>query len=172
MADTRPHLAAYLFSALFPLAFTGLGTMMLSLAAPILFDGFTARDWPEAPGHVMESRIEEVEVGSGGPNSKHWYELRLVYRFEVAGQQWRGSRIGLYPEQRQLLPAQQLLRETPPGLPVRVFYDPADPGRALLDRTVGWGTWALLAGSLPLLLAGWALCVGWVRAFRAGKPPP
>ena len=165
----RPNLFVVLMVGVFPLGFTGLGTTLLFVALPPLGESLMARSWPEVPGRVVQAQVVEVDQGGWGQGSKRTYTTLLEYEYQVAGKTYRADRTGLWPELR----IQRLREETaarhPPGQPVRVFHDPADPARALLDRSVGAGHHGPGAGGLVMLALGFMMCVGYVRGVQRGE---
>ena len=64
--------------------------------------------------------------------------------------------------------AREFVAAHPPGTAVRVFHDPANPTRSLLDRSIGSGTWAMAIGGLPSLALGVVMLIGFSRAVRRG----
>ncbi len=137
------------FALLFFAILIGGSGFLLSLAAPRLIESWSAKSWTQVQGHVTDVRVEEIQRDTG---SKRWYEVTVVYAFKANGQLHQGDRLGLWPERLQRDPARELARNYPIGDPVQVYYDPADPRRSLLDRSVGGGTW-LIAGIGVLVLA-------------------
>lgn len=127
----------------------GGGGFLLSLAAPRLIESWSARSWTQVQGQVTDVRVEEIQRDTG---SKRWYEVTVAYTFEANGRVHRGDRLGLWPVRLQRDPARELARSFPVTDPVTVYYDPSDPARSLLDRSVGGGTW-LIAGIGVLVLA-------------------
>ena len=166
--NPRPSLVLMVIVGLIPLAFAAFGAFLLIAAWPKVIEGWTASAWPEAAGRVVEARMPKVERESTGPGSKTWYELQLSYDFEAGGRTHRGDRTGLWPESRQLVDAREFVAAHPPGTAVRVFHDPANPTRSLLDRSIGGGTWAMAIGGLPSLALGVVMLIGFSRAVRRG----
>ena len=134
---------------------------------------------PGSPGGVLAAgeRADRV-VGRGRPHGaarapqheRHGWAHRLrhrrddrdanfadiAYEFAVAGKTFRGSRIDLGVDFRNVDVAQRL-RRYPPGAVVTVFYDPRDPAQCILERDdpknlhAAWLGVAVLAG---LIVAG------------------
>ena len=164
----RPGLIAVLVTALIPLAFTVAGAFLLIHAWPPLIEGLSAQSWPDTSGRVIETRVVEVHLESQGPGTKRWFEVRVTYTFDAAGRTHRGDRTGLWPERRLGQQARALAAGYPPGQPVSVYYNPSDPARSMLDRSIGGGTWAMAIAGVPLFALGVAMCIGFVRGVRRG----
>ena len=109
-----------------------------------------ARSWPETAGTVVSSHVRAFGAGSpaeaGDPNR---YVHMLRYQYSVDGAKFVGSDLGLADS--TFLPPRTALRrvvEIPRGSAVRVYYDPRNPSRSVLDREYPWvaiTTWTILA---------------------------
>src|SRR5262245_38871502 len=109
--------------------------MSLALAAfglaAILLAGWSramnrkAAAWPEVGGEIVRSSLEY------DPHDSDRDSLTIVYRYSVGGIPFESSRASysFRPVSRE-----RRLRDYPVGRKVTVFYDPADPGRAVLER--------------------------------------
>ena len=117
--------------------------------------------WREAPGKVVEVRIEELEMGAGA--KKRWYEVRLSYVFDAAGRTTKGQRIGFTVEGRQKTEVEKYAATFYPGQEVRVFYNSSNPARSVLERTVGGSAWAMLVGGTLLSAFGLGFTVSSLR---------
>ncbi len=93
--------------------------------------------WPSVDGQVIESRIDDAHLEMTKPI--------LRYRYAVAGREHVGFRASFsgYGVSRAAMEA--LIRPYPLGATVRVYYNPADPALAVLDRTTesDWAYWLL-----------------------------
>jgi hypothetical protein len=135
----------------FPLAALGFGSD--------LFQYWSTRAsarWPVADGRVTGGRIEIVEVPRGKSAILYDTEYRPVvtYAYEVAG----AGRSNDIPATRykNREEAEEVLRSYPVGAPLRVYYDPDDPGTAVLQtgdgsafRSLGF---TLIGAALPFLI--------------------
>jgi len=83
---------------------------------------WSARSWDSVEGRVIESRLS-----SGRPRSSIRYEYR------VQGRTLTGNRVGLFQVEGPGF-SHASVQRYPLGAPVRVFYDPAAPTRAVLER--------------------------------------
>ena len=103
--------------------------------------------WPHTDGVVIESHVALV---SGGPD-----EAVVSFRYAVGGKHFAGSRIG-YLQLTTERSARKFVDEHPAGSRVIVFYDPANPGRAVL-RTGGTttGVITLLIGIALIGVSRW-----------------
>ena len=119
--------------------------------------------WPVADGRVTGGRIEIVEVPRGKSAVLYDTEYRPVvaYAYEVAGATCRNDIPAIRLKSRA--EAEEVLRSYPVGTPLRVYYDPEDPGTAVLDsgdesafRSLGF---TLLWAALPFLMT--SLLIAW-----------
>lgn len=107
-----------------------------------------ARRWPSVMGRIVSSapgfaltRVDNREM----PRNERI--ANISYAFEVAGRTYQGKRVTLAEKTAESEVA-DLLARYPVGKIVTVFYDPADPSNAVLDREMPKG---VLAGCLTLI---------------------
>ena len=86
-----------------------------------------AADWPGVPGVIVRSEFNRAHEGDND-------SLRIEYEYHVGGVLQRGSTLSYIG-----LPAggdakAALAARYPVGLEVTVYHDPAEPGRAVLER--------------------------------------
>jgi hypothetical protein len=122
-----------------------------------------SRSWPFVPGRVIGASCREDVIRGGSDSSDSdttWYVPLVQYEYEVGGQAYRGNRIG-FSEERQVSreKAFQVLEAFPVGHPVTVFYDPAKPRDAILQRAnrgnifLAVAAWVLVAAGLAMLFS-------------------
>lgn len=104
--------------------------------------------WAPVTATVVESEAVWGLSTHGARTAWTWLP-RFTYQYEVGGQVYRGGRIAFY-RRCTGSSAQGLVERHPTGSRVRVFYDPARPEEAVLDRSFP-GLW-----SLPILTAMFA----------------
>ncbi len=167
--NPRPSLFQILIILMIPLFFTIGGAFLLINAWPRVVEGLSARSWPHASGEVVETQMFEVDQGGWGPGTKRWYEVRVKYAFDVGGTTVTAERTTLRRNLWQLLEARALTESYPTGKAVTVYYNPADPSRALLDRSIGGLTWTMEIGGIPVTLLGLVMLVGWTRGVRRSR---
>lgn len=110
--------------------------------------------WPTVPGTIVTSFVEEFDSGQ----RRRWNDGRVreivvqftpvvEYRYEVAGQTLLSRTI---QADQTLAGSEQFARDYvdryAPGTDVMVAYDPANPARAALEPTNGFGATFLIAG--------------------------
>jgi hypothetical protein len=111
--------------------------------------------WPVADGRVTDGRIEIVERARG--KSAIMYDTEylpaVTYAYEVAGTPCSNGIPATSLKNRE--EAEEVLRSYPVGTPLRVYYDPDDPGTATLEtgdgsafRSLGF---TLIWAALPFL---------------------
>jgi hypothetical protein len=118
--------------------------------AKAMFDIWSARastHWRVAEGRVTDSTIEIHEYtrrGWIGWDTVQEYLPKVAYAYEAAGSTYKNdlTAFGLSPLESRG-DAERMLRGYPKGAPVRVHYDPDDPGTSVLQSTGGWAFKAL-----------------------------
>ncbi|MHC5540007.1 DUF3592 domain-containing protein [Singulisphaera rosea] len=146
-----------------------LGAIIIIAAAPVsgyfLGQAFlTARasvNWPTVPGVLTQAKVRDPGIGG--------FHADVVYIYTVAGRQFAGTRIRASDgEHKQREGAEQALRGLAPGQQVTVHYDPADPGRSLLQTGAGFQEYAQLFVPVGMLSYGIYLLVSLRRSRRRG----
>lgn len=124
-----------------------------------------ARRWPSvvgriessAPGFVL-TRMDNREM----PRNER--VAKILYTFEVAGKTYQGTRV-TFAEKTAESEVAELLTRYPAGKIVTVFYDPADPFNAVLDREMPKD---VLPGCLALIVVGVLALAGVIYLANAG----
>lgn len=90
-----------------------------------------ASTWPETTGTIITSEVDREY----GDDSDATYSAGIVYTYEVNGKTYKGNRIAYasnaYSSAAQ---AQIVCDRFPVGAKVPVYYDPAKPNKAVLER--------------------------------------
>jgi len=137
-------------------------------------DAIRSSSWSTAEGRIVDSSIDKER------GRRSWgYVLRVDYEYSVDGLTYRGDRV-LYLDDVRAGTGDALRRERDrlgyqSGNPVRVYYDPDEPGRAVLRPGLGVGLAVLLMLAAILTLAGAAYLATWWRrvwlSLRGSRPP-
>jgi protein-S-isoprenylcysteine O-methyltransferase Ste14 len=120
-----------------------------------------ARDWPQTTGQVVWSGIYETKVREYrrvGVSRTRWatrYGPRVVYTYTIDGVRHQAERLqmGWALVFSEASGAEQTAARYPAGSQVTVYYNPANPAEATLDRRIGWGTRMLWLVALGVVLA-------------------
>jgi hypothetical protein len=150
----------------FLLVFIGAGIYALSLYGREKKKGTETQTWPAVSGRVVEAYVaEDVQVDSEGDRNRV-FAPRVVYEYEVNGQTYRGDRlrIGIESFIGSRRRVEQELARYPVGSAVTVYYNPANPAEAVLQRGVGSRA-ALVIGITFLVIAGMTACLVAVAAL-------
>ena len=101
-----------------------------------------SQTWPSREGEITRSDIVQTRDHDGDI----FFEARIEYRYEVNGRELSGDRVAIGGDVHTTIRghAQQKIRRYSPGAKILVYFDPADPELACLERT-GSG-WLLMAG--------------------------
>ncbi len=135
------------------LGFMGVFTLLLALAASN--EAKATAHWPSTWGVVEQSGIEEFQTLEDG----RWRRRKrsnVVYSYRVGGNQYRSQRIavrGWKVSSNIGTLVGGAAKKYPPGKPVEVFFDPANPAEAVLERRVSGGGLIYLVGFVLLAAA-------------------
>lgn len=90
--------------------------------------------WTATTATVVESEAVWGTSTVGGRTARTWL-ARFAYEYEAAGRTHTGRRVAFYRRCTGSC-AQELVERHPVGSRVRVYYDPAQPSEAVLDRSL------------------------------------
>jgi hypothetical protein len=116
-----------------------------------------AKRWPSTTGKVIASRIasstkEPGDAASFGERNVT-NEPYVEYEYHVEGQRFRNTRITI-GEKTSEYELEAILARYPVGTAVTVYYDPANPQKAVLERDIFTSTMWLGFGCLMLFFIG------------------
>ena len=130
-----------------------------------LWEMHKASKWPQTTGKVIRSAVkskkyEPGEIGHNFGDSDVTNEPDVQYEFTVSGEKFIGHRVTI-GEKTADFELDGILQKYPVGAEVTVYYDPANPKTAVLERDLDkrilfLGVGCLLAFFIggPLLVAG------------------
>lgn len=107
--------------------------------------------WPSTLGKIVRSEV--VRMRGGAWDSRHTsHEAHVEYRYEVSGRVFTGTTIDLGGTVHTSLSrhAAKCCASYPAGVRTLVYYDPARPERACLERT---GAGPLFLGAVGVVVA-------------------
>jgi len=128
--------------------------LVISLGA-ILKHRDAQRRFASTQGVVLSS---EVKTERGDGDSGPTYFPCIKYRYSVGGRQYVSTRYAYgMGSTSEFGYVQTVVSEHPPGRKVRVWYDPDDPGEAILQLEVPGGLYFLLLFLQPFLIVALGL---------------
>ena len=157
------------FVLLIPAAFVAFGGVFALKAMSLRRQGRGCARWPIAPGRILEAR-QEVQLVENRNDRHHrddpFFGATVSYAYQVSGRDYRSTRLYAGRPVLRGSPkiAQAIVAKYPPGAPVSVFYNPANPAEAMLEPlnfanaklavilAIGFGGSGLLAMLLLLQL--------------------
>ena len=111
----------------------------------------TSLAWPMTQGRITSSRLVEYSHSSEHGDSSS-YGPKVEYEYGVAGQTYRGKRVSFGSEASYNKAREQAVVERyKVGTSVEVFYDPASPADAVLERRAASSTVILLLVGVALI---------------------
>lgn len=131
--------------------------------------------WPRASATILLSAVvQEERTRSNGrrrqPTRYHVDVARLQYVYSVAGRRYHGERYQIRGTP-QGEAAHAVVSRHPPGSRTDVFYDPQQPGYALLRAGRAEQTFFVLP-AIAFGVAAVLLLLGWFWPVPAIVPPP
>lgn len=126
----------------------------------VLFHAWATEQWPTTEGRILESKVASATDAEGDK----MFRARLRYEYQVAGTTHVGQDIGVVSEGATSWkgPARRAVERYARGARCRVYYDPRDPARALLEPGARWYLFLMPAVGAVLLAFGIAGLMGWM----------
>jgi hypothetical protein len=144
---------AYVVMIAAALAFLG-AACFIGVAISDIVRGARTYRWHRAEGRVMRSMVAHLGE-TDGEGTTDLYRAEVHYRYEAAGALRSGCAVSITdPGSPSRERAERRCARYPDGARVTVFYDPADPDRAVLERGAGSGPLALFAWGGLCLVGG------------------
>jgi hypothetical protein len=143
------------------------GTVFVYQVSQVM-DCLASQSWPATPGKVTESGTATATQRTSRGRTMVSHSSVVHYTYQVAGQDYTGTAVEFGDQQRFQSAAEAVGARYPAGKAVTVYYDPASPGRAVLERALTFSTYVWLVLSLAFAYAGTRLFfIGVTRQARA-----
>jgi hypothetical protein len=118
----------------FSLVFVGIGAALLSYAFKMAAKAQRSLSWPSVDGEIAHSAVLYQSETSPGQGSSNTFKADISYRYKVAGRSYSSSKIALLDvASSSSRRADDLVGRYPDKSKVEVYYDPANPGEAVLE---------------------------------------
>ncbi|OAI54783.1 hypothetical protein AYO44_14225 [Planctomycetaceae bacterium SCGC AG-212-F19] len=154
-------------------------TLIIVAVVVKLWEVYKARRWPATEGKVLVSDIQAQIKTPGSPgynfhDTEVTNEPRVEYEYQVGGKTYRNQRITI-GEKTSEYELEEILARYPVGAAVTVYYDPANPQTAVLERDIFNGKMFAALGCMMLFFIGVPFVavffynngVGWLEAHTA-----
>lgn len=127
-----------------------------------------SQSWPSAAGTVKVSTVREGTSTDDDNRISTYYYPSVEYEYSVAGQTYTGKNIHFggvagYGNPGQVQP---ILSSYPVGASVPVYYNPAKPSEAVLERKAGGSKFLLVAGIVLLGICLIIVCIMGIAIIR------
>jgi hypothetical protein len=143
----------------FVLGFVGAGIFLIYRSLQSRKRAEASQGWPSTQGQISESRVAHSTHTDSDGDTSDSYTPTIEYTYQVAGQAYTGRNLtfGFTQGYGNASKAQAVLAKYPVGAHVSVFYDPADPQQAVLERKAGGYGTGMALGIIFLVIG---LCLG------------
>jgi hypothetical protein len=114
------------------LIFTAIGIGLIGKFAFDIIGAVGAGNWPTVQGTVLSSRVERIDL----KDRDDTYEAQVRYTYEVGGKAYTNDAIKFGYQAETKGGAESLAANYPAGKVIDVYYDPASPGRSVLETGI------------------------------------
>lgn len=127
-------LGAIVLGAIFVLV----GGFALALGVNDYRDGEATKSWPSTTAMVLSSEIHEdtdtTRNANGRSRTRTTYRTEVRYEYTIDGSTYQGDQIKTGDYSGSQGRANDTVNRYPAGANMTVYYDPVDPGHAVLER--------------------------------------
>jgi hypothetical protein len=137
-----------LTGVLMSLVFIAIALVLLYYARSVSAKAQQSLSWPQAEGAISHSAVLQRMQQSSDSTNAATYKADVTYRYKVQGRDYSSERISLADFSSSTGRAQGIVDRYPDGATVTVYYNPANPSHAVLERgsTTGIGVLYLIGG--------------------------
>jgi hypothetical protein len=166
-------LVGTLCGAVLILGFIGAGIFLIYRSVQSRKKAEASQGWPSTAGQISESRVDHSTHTDTDGDSSDSYTPYVEYTYQVAGQTYTGHEItfGFKQGFGNASKAQTVVGKYPVGAQVSVYYDPADPQQAVLERQAGGFGAGLVLGIIFLVVGACLGCGGVFALISAWLVP-
>jgi hypothetical protein len=149
-------------AVVFILGFIGVGIFLIYRSMQSRKRVEASQGWPSTVGQITESRVAHSTHTDSEGDSNDSYTPYVTYTYQVAGQEYTGRDIafGFKQGYNNASKAEAVVGKYPLGAQVSVYYDPADPQKAVLERQAGGFGIGLALGIIFLVIGACLGCGG------------
>jgi len=153
---------------IFAIAWSGLVIFFDMKISPNTIKQIQSQNYPSVEGRIIESTVISHPAAKGAVN----YSALIQYQYGIGPVIYGATRLrydSITSSGREW--AEQLVREHPVG-PVRVYFNPAHLGDAVLEKGIGGETLMLILLLTPfhvVMLGFWIASIAWVR-YKSREP--
>lgn len=148
-----------IITAALAIIFGGLGAVFLAVHWNTRRKAQRAVNWPQTPGQIVASDLTENYATDSDGYQTTYYQPAIRYVYSVIGVQYTGTRIAYGIASSDRASTLRILARYPLGASVQVYYDPQNPGEAVLE-TRATGNLLPLVGGIFFLVGVVTGCVG------------
>ncbi len=130
----------------------------------------SSKNWPSVSGTIIKSSIiQKREWDSKKKKYKNTFYPNLQYTYGVNGVNYVGSRITFSDYASNSRKAiRKILRKYPNGAQVKVYYNPKNPAKSVLEKRLGIGGYMLFLVSVMFFIGGLLLLFLFIKKIFSG----
>lgn len=107
------------------------GLIGIGVGVELILTGINSNKWPTTRGRIISSKIR-IEERSHRDTT--YYHPEVTYTYSVDGQDYKSQQLSVGDfDSDSVKRAQKVVDKYPRNLEVKVFYDPDNPGNALIE---------------------------------------
>jgi len=139
----------------FALFFGALGVLLIVLNIRSKKKSEASQGWPATTAKILKSEVRKERGMEDEDGSANYYFVpHIEYEYEVGGSVYKGKKFsfGSHPSFSQQAKAHTYLAQYPLEASVNVYYDPANPQEAVLERIARSSKLGMIMGIVMLVV--------------------
>ena len=134
--------------------------------AMVVMEARSAANWPTTEGTILISKFDRNFKTSSSGKGKWYYDVKIKYSYTVDGLEYESSRVDFksanYHYKSEVIPS-TIARRYPVDKKVKVYYNPENPGKAVLETKITFMTY------IGLLIGIFLIGLGVFLFMRSGN---
>ncbi len=150
-------------SIIFGAVFGAVGLVVAGFGVNELTQADASASWPSVAGTVVSSQVKKSTSSRGTGRKRRRstsHSASIVYEYTVDSRKHTAKRVSFGATSSSASSAREIVSRYPKGKAVTVYYDPADPERAVLEPGTSGGTYIPLGVGVVFAAIGGYMAVG------------
>lgn len=148
------------FERTIPIVGFVLGLLAFSSGIVFIIRSLRSRRWPVTHGRVISSKIledwESSDSSTVSGMSNYTYKPEIVFEYDVEGTTYVSNMVSMIDYQSSNISrSKKIMAKYPEESDVRVYYDPSDPSRGVLEpQSIGGSCMIIIIGFIFIVICG------------------
>jgi len=145
----------FMMKTVLAMIFIAIGIAMSSNGYELYSDAKASSQWPTASGVITKSEVGKKRDITSKRRNKFQYSPNIAYSYEIDGFAYESNRLEFVSTiSKNSMDIREIVANYKAGDTVTVYYNPSDPGYAVLLAGTSWKNHMILLIGPGLIAAG------------------